>query len=839
MSVALFVLPILLLLPGAVLFRLPWGARDRRAMLPAEERVFWYVTLSVAWTVAIVLALAALNAYTLGRTLAIAMLVPSAAVLVFRGRLRLGHDAPRPGWTAAVPLVLVVVGVARFFPVSEYVIGGKDPGTYVGEAAALSRTGGLVVRDRVVADVPEDSRRLFFPAHGTPDLYYSVRFMGFFVEDPAAGTVTGQFPHVLPASMAVAFDLAGIRAALAVTGWWGVLGLVALYFAGSRLVGRAAASAAALFLGLHVLQVWFARIPNAEIVMQPLVLSTVLALTTWTEDDDPFFAAVAGVLAVLVVFLRVDALLAVAAMVAAVLLSWYVGAGRAPWLFASLLAAGAPAIVWYLAGPMRTGFDVYQVNLLRLPLGWIGVAAAGLVVVLVAARRRLRPALLSSVPGLVAAFLILAGWYAWFLRQPGGGLTPWDASSLRTFVEIYFSPVALALVFVGIGVVLPARFWSAPVLVCVVTAFAVFVFYKMRIVPTHFWMGRRFLPVILPGALILAAAGAFSVAGDAGSRWWGIRRVAAAGLLAWIGWQFASQSAPIASHVEYAGLVDRVARLAARFGDRDLVIVESRDAGSDVHVLALPLAYVHGRNVLVAAGARPDKVRLAAFLQDASSRYERVFFLGGGGTDLLSRRIGALPVVDQRLQVVEYEQTAQDVRSLYATPPAWSRAPSSVRRKDFDYSVYELTLNPPPRAGDVVLDIGFEDDLHVVRFHAKEDSDGRRVRWTQDQSFVALPGLTASARAVVLTLGDGGRPSTAGPARVEVYFDDEPLGAIAVAGGFRDYTLALPPGAVARAAARDDPAVLRLLSTTWVPGRTLGGPDGRELGVMADRIIVR
>ena len=35
-------------LPGAVLFRLPIADRDRRAALPAEERVYWAVVLSIA-----------------------------------------------------------------------------------------------------------------------------------------------------------------------------------------------------------------------------------------------------------------------------------------------------------------------------------------------------------------------------------------------------------------------------------------------------------------------------------------------------------------------------------------------------------------------------------------------------------------------------------------------------------------------------------------------------------------------------------------------------------------------------------------------------------------------
>ena len=48
-------------LPGAALFRLPYWQRDKRAALDAEERVFWHVHLSLAWSLTVVLALAALG----------------------------------------------------------------------------------------------------------------------------------------------------------------------------------------------------------------------------------------------------------------------------------------------------------------------------------------------------------------------------------------------------------------------------------------------------------------------------------------------------------------------------------------------------------------------------------------------------------------------------------------------------------------------------------------------------------------------------------------------------------------------------------------------------------
>ena len=56
-------------LPGALAFRLPIADRARRAALAAEERVFWHVVLSVGWSLALVMALAAVGQYSLLRLL--------------------------------------------------------------------------------------------------------------------------------------------------------------------------------------------------------------------------------------------------------------------------------------------------------------------------------------------------------------------------------------------------------------------------------------------------------------------------------------------------------------------------------------------------------------------------------------------------------------------------------------------------------------------------------------------------------------------------------------------------------------------------------------------------
>jgi hypothetical protein len=353
--------------------------------------------------------------------------------------------------------------------------------------------------------------------------------------------------------------------------------------------------------------------------------------------------------------------------------------------------------------------------------------------------------------------------------------------------------------------------------------FCGFFFYRIQIVPEHFWMARRFLPVILPATTMCVGAVLMQWAEAGAIRTWRARtiqrvalRLTFAGLIAWI---FVESSRPILRHVEYAGVIPRLESLASRISGDDLLVVESRNA-SDVHVLALPLAYIYAKPVLVLNSPKPDKLAFAKFVGWARQRYRHVYFLGGGGTDLLSSSVGIEPVLSDRFQVPEYESR----RNAY---------PTGVRYKEFDYSLYRF-VPPAAATGSFSLDIGDKDDLYVVRFHAKERDRRGTFRWTERQSYLSLPALTSDRHELVLWMHNGGRPAKASPARIEVFLGDRSLGAVVVGPRLEAYSFSI----------RDlnlnaDSTTIRLVTDTWNPRQLLGADDDRDLGVILDRIEVR
>jgi len=816
-------------LPGALLYRLPHWQRDRRAALAVEERVFWHVVLSLSWSLTLVLVLAALDLYRFERLLnltggaAIGLVVTSRGWLLYRG------TAARVTWTAILPLLLIGLALWRFFPVSEYIIGGRDPGVYLNEGIQIAQRGSLVIADPVVEAVPAFAHDLFFPRYYGQDDYESVRFMGMFVRDTRAGTVIGQFPHLFPASIAIGYGLTGLSGAREAVAWWGLLGILAVYFAAARFVGRGAAFAAAALLTLHIIQIWFSRYPNTDIVMQAGVFAGLLAFARAHQDDDGFFGPVAAWVLGLQLFSRVDALLAILVCGGVVVLRWAMSPGlRLQWRFLAPVLVMTSLGLWYLMGLMQAYFWRAAIFLENLPAIQLWSAVAGGVVLLSVAawlRTKRTTTLQDWFPVGVVVTLVGLALYAYFLREPGGKLTDYDAYALRNYVDLYLWWPMFALALVGLALYARRDFWRDPAFILTFAAFSLFLLYKLKIVPEHLWLSRRFVAVILPGSLILACAAALGTRLPTWRSWSMVRPVAGTFVLLLATQQYMTASAPILPHVEYRNIIPYMETLAEHFGPRDLAILEARDTGSDVHVLGLPLAYIYARPVLVLASARPDPLLFREFLTDALTRYDRVLYVGTGGTTLLSRQIVATPVASDRVQVDEFEVTTD-------------RLPTAIRRKEFDYGIYELTLGTQAN-GPFTLDVGDRDDLHVLRLHAKEPTEGRMIRWTQDASEIAVTGITGTEREVVLTMNDGGRPAAAPQARVDVYFNGTHLGGTDVGAGFQDYRFTLPAALVEMAAQNDAPATLRLESTVWSPLVFLGVADGRDLGVMLDRVTVR
>ena len=821
-------------LPGAMVFRYPCARRERRVVLPAEERVFWYVVISLVISSVTALGLAAIGEYRFFLLLLINGILCAVLGIVGRSQLRLPSEIQRIGWTAIAPAVIAAVSLWLVFsvPPAEYLMGGKDPGTYMNEGIQIAQRGTLTIREPIIASLPVEFRSLFFPESDDPT-YYSNRFMGFFLLEPDSGHVVGQFPHLYPVWIAIGYGINGLSGARYIIGVWAVLGVLAVYFAGMWLLGRPAAMLGALLLCVHVGQVWYGRYPNAEILLQVFLFAGLLAFSRASVDDDRFFAPVAAMLATIGFFTHITGVFAIVALATASVLGTLDGRKPQAAFLVPLVVGTSVALLYY-----ATILAPY----LALPLGLFrylpGHPAAPFVLALLAAtsvlwlakRQRARVFLKRLLPGTFVTALLGLATYAYFFRTPGPGLAEHDAEALRLFTNLYLSPIGLIAALTGLVVVVRRTFWPGLAYMLILGISSCFFFYKMRVIPEHFWALRRFIPVILPCALLMI--GVAATLPSSTHMWPRLRRPArvliyGVGILVFItvGRQYVSSTQAIVNHVEYAGLIGHLEKLASRFDDADLVLFESRQS-SDMHVMALPLSYTYTRNTLVMATAEPEKQLFGKFLRWAKGRYQRVFFVGGGGTEIVSMSMRVLPIAGERFQVPEYEQ-------------AFRAYPTQVRSKEFDFGIYELRAERVESDG-FDLDVGAMDDLFVRRVHAKEHHAGSELtfRWTRDVSMVSLLGVNEDHHSLTLWVSDGGRPETLPPVRAELYLEDRWLGTLIATANLEPHHFDIPIELAQVLESRDEAGLLRIESSTWNPHEVLGVPDDRNLGLMLDRVRI-
>ena len=828
-------------LPGALIFRLPVAGRSRRAALSAEERVFWAIAISVALSSVLAFTLAATGSFRLERLLLIDGGISLTIGLVWRTRLRLAGEATRPTRTAAAPLVLVLLaaGVSFFVPPAEYINSDRDPSVYFNSGIQMVRNGSFYIDDPMLRSVPPEYRELFFRPEPPEALFDTSRFLGFFALDQDAGIVVGQFPHLYPVWIAIAYDTYGLTGARYIHGLWGLLGVLAVYLVGARLFGRRAAFAGAALLAVNVAQVWFSRYFCTEMLFQALAFAGVLAYIRAHVDGDRFFAPIAAILIGLTPFLHITGVVAVGALGLAALLGRYGGQPVLASFVLPLAAAAGLATVYYLT-VLATYTPLWYIRVLR-PEHVVVIAGVLTVVGLAFAARR--PAFAAQVrrwlPPVATGALWLLAVYALFIRVKGGLPATRDPASLYpeglySYTFYYLQPLGLAAALAGWAVVSRRRFWASWGFLALAAGFAVFFFYDPRITPDHFWAGRRYVAVILPASLLLIGAAAFTpvplpewrglawTRGPAAAR---LRLAVGVVLVAALGWQYVDATRPILRHVEHAGMIPTVEGLARRFSPDDLLLFGNRGV-SDAQAFALPLAYVYAENVLSLRFWEPDPKLLRQFLDWARTRYARVFFIGSA-TALHSSETGAELVSREHARIPHYDRTL----NAYPNGPVnW----------EFDYSIYNLLVDPPP-PGPFELDVGGDDDVQVLGMHPRTLNErGVTYRWTTAASIVWVAGTLPDAHEVTLHMSNGGRPEAAGVAEVRVSLAGLPLGKVTVPDDrFRPYTLAIPPDLAETVSAGPAAAELRLETVPWVPLHVLGIPDQRELGVMLDRVELR
>lgn len=576
---------------------------ERLGLAEAIVLAIGLLVVLVAWAS---LGLAQLGAHSLGGVAAVVLVALGAlTALAWRAGLRPKVRVDRTG----IVLVAGVAALAAFlsFPGFPYNVGDKDPGVYVLHGQAIAREGSVQVDDPVLeAELPH---RVVTPG---------ARFPGIWIDPDEPTTITPQFFHLYPALLATADDLAGTAGLFNVNPALAVLSAAAVALAVRRAFGTTAGAIAGVLLATSMLQVWQAKYPTTEMLAQALfalaLLSAALALRTrWGP-----LAGLAGLAASVTFLARPDGVILVllaagggAAVVA--LRGWD---ARVGWLAAGLALPLPHALLqaYDWNEPYSRANDLPSAGLVLAALGALVVGAtvwrllvdrrARALVHRAADRlgggdreagvRRLQQVVGGGVA--LATFALLA-FAALRPRLLGQDLFAYNDRTIRSYDEINLKRLGWFVTFPGLvvmwlgTVVVGLRRWRAVAWLVVVPGISLLPIYlwSARNSPRLMWWGRRFVPSVLVGIVVLVAV-ALAFAFAYRDRWWPAVRVAGALVLAGLVGTYLSQSLPLRDHREMAGsysLVESIAAQAEAAGAEQGIFLWAKtdgpsDAGRDL-----------------------------------------------------------------------------------------------------------------------------------------------------------------------------------------------------------------------------------------------------------------
>jgi hypothetical protein len=391
-------------------------------------------------------------------------------------------------------------------PPFETIIMASDASFYFNTGVHLARHGSISVPDPLLAELGPQERAALFPRNLTGG--YARVPGGLLLPSLDTNIVRPTFSHVLPVWIALFYGVGGLEACGLVATVFAALSLWTIFLFAAETRGNWAAVVAATLVGTSFGEFWFGRFLMPEILAQFFLWAGLLSFLLWWRYESPPAAALAALSLGIAGLTRIEYLLCVPLAVALVF-GLAAERPRGARLFAVLYGALLVHGLAHLALVPTHYRDVIGTRVLTLwstlpHLGPLGMAAGAIVMAaLVFLVTRLRDDV-RSLRVRRAAALLAATVYAVAFAQVS------EFKAAASFAWLASTSSWPLLATAGIGLVLwtwesvrEDRSLALPLILFLVAG-APFL-YDAHVTPIQLWAVRRFVPVVVPFACLLAA----------------------------------------------------------------------------------------------------------------------------------------------------------------------------------------------------------------------------------------------------------------------------------------------------------------------------------------------
>jgi hypothetical protein len=494
-------------------------------------------------------------------------------------------------WALGMAVVWVLVNLAF---AGEVLLVQRDPGFLALEGVWLTTHADPSIPIRSAAELSAQ----------VPDAQvFSDAFWRFGDEIHAQGAKT------VPGLLAMLGWVLGLRGVLVANLLIGGLGLLAVYDVARRLIGPRWGLVPVATLALSTPMIYFSRATFTEPTNIVLTFGGLAVLWSAFRDHRLSRFALGGAMVGATALSRIDG----AAVSAGLILGLGVVAAvsgpadrrrRIRGLLVATAASLAMVGLGYLdlalhsAGYLEDHRTLY-VQLLGMLAACL-VAVAALVVVLRWGRLRSWLAARRGVLGSIAAGLVVAAavmlasrplWMQWHLIEPGSGQAWFIAAAQKaagdavdgtrsydemtvTWLGWYLGPLTLVLAVAGTALLVRRSIvgWRPEILVLLATLGVPALLYLIRpaITPDQIWAMRRFLPAVIPAALLMAGWTLPRIHRAARSRW---QRIGAWALVAGVLLPPLATWGTLVVTTEYGGRADQVGQVCDAVAGTRVVVV--------------------------------------------------------------------------------------------------------------------------------------------------------------------------------------------------------------------------------------------------------------------------
>jgi hypothetical protein len=565
----------------------------------ALPRAFARVATSLLVSSVTILVLVALDSFSLPRFVAVSGAI---TLLGYLGLARAREPDSRPASATRgryAGVLVFAAALAAYWPPFEAHFAASDASAYLAAGVQLARYHTLEKPDELGPLVPPVARNfLFFSTLGSPwKPPYSRMHGGMVVDTPGAATAYPSF-FPLPSAWSGLFsDALGARYGGGYAGLFGAAAVWAAYLLARARLGTSAALVVAGLTAANAASYWAGRMALAEPLAWFFLCAAMVALDAFEEEGSPSDARLAGALLGATALARVEyaGFVLVALLARAALRPTLVGTRALTWGFVLTLGAML-AVVGLEVGLVRGAYTVPLVEAWRgiewiVRTRWIDapwtivLGAVAVTLAYAGAARRLGLVRATAAAGVVT----FAGLY-WRLSP--------DFSPPRVigWLAAYLGWATLALALAGGVVVWRARA-ARPAdgfLLLLLGVVGGCLVIDPHVMPAMPWASRRFVPIVVPGLLLLAGMACAALR----------RRSVVIGVAAYLvlAVSVLAPARAMWKHDYYAGTYDQLRELVATLPPDGALMIDNRLVPM---LLGPPLWLAHGRNSLPAVASTP------------------------------------------------------------------------------------------------------------------------------------------------------------------------------------------------------------------------------------------